>query len=81
MKSEIPALLCGGSFAALWEAFAVGFRCRRIYRKETTRQRAYKEAEMQFLDKRVKVICEELKKLRVKQTFAMDNWKYREGIS
>ncbi len=79
MKSEIPALLCGGSFAALWEAFAVGFRCRRIYRKETTRQRAYKEAEMQFLDKRVKVICEELKKLRVKQTFAMDNWKYREG--
>ena len=34
---------------------------------------------MQFLDKRVKVICEELKKLRVKQTFAMDNWKYREG--
>jgi alpha-mannosidase len=79
MKSEIPALLCGGPFAALWEAFAVGFRCRRIYRKETTRQRAYKEAEMQFLDKRVKVICEELKKLRVKQTFAMDNWKYREG--
>ncbi len=79
MKSEIPALLCGGPFAALWEAFAVIFRCRRIYRKETTRQRAYKEAEMQFLDKRVKVICEELKKLRVKQTFAMDNWKYREG--
>ncbi len=34
---------------------------------------------MQFLDKRVKVICEELKKLRVKQTFAMDNWKYMEG--
>ena len=34
---------------------------------------------MQFLDKRVKVICEELKKLKVKQTFAIDNWKYREG--
>ncbi|MDE6984854.1 MAG: hypothetical protein K2O99_10050, partial [Lachnospiraceae bacterium] len=34
---------------------------------------------MHFLDKRVKVICEELKKLKVKQKFAIDNWKYKEG--
>lgn len=34
---------------------------------------------MQFLDKRVNVICEELKKLKVKQSFPVDNWKYKEG--
>lgn len=34
---------------------------------------------MQFLDKRVKVICDELKKLKVKQSFPVDNWKYKEG--
>lgn len=34
---------------------------------------------MHFLDKRVNVICEELKKLKVKQSFSVDNWKYKEG--
>lgn len=34
---------------------------------------------MHFLDKRVNVICEELKKLKVKQSFPVDNWKYKEG--
>lgn len=34
---------------------------------------------MQFLDKRVNVICNELKKLKVKQNFPVDNWKYKEG--
>ncbi len=34
---------------------------------------------MHFLDKRVNVICEELKKLKIKQRFAIDNWKYKEG--
>lgn len=34
---------------------------------------------MQFLDKRVNVICSELKKLKVKQSFPVDNWKYKEG--
>ena len=34
---------------------------------------------MHFLDKRVNVICEELKKLKVKQKFEIDNWKYKEG--
>lgn len=34
---------------------------------------------MQFLDKRVNVICNELKKLKVKQSFSVDNWKYKEG--
>lgn len=34
---------------------------------------------MEFLDKRVNVICEELKKLKVKQSFPVDNWKYKEG--
>lgn len=34
---------------------------------------------MQFLDKRVNVICNELKKLKVKQSFPVDNWKYKEG--
>ena len=35
---------------------------------------------MHFLDKRVNVICEELKKLKVKQKFKIDDWKYKEGI-
>jgi len=35
---------------------------------------------MHFLDKRVRVICEELKRLKVKQSFAIDGWKYREGF-
>ncbi len=34
---------------------------------------------MHFLDKRVNVICEELKKLKVKQKFKIDDWKYKEG--
>ncbi|MDE6944441.1 MAG: alpha-mannosidase, partial [Lachnospiraceae bacterium] len=34
---------------------------------------------MHFLDKRVNVICEELKKLKVKQKFTIDDWKYKEG--
>lgn len=34
---------------------------------------------MHFLDKRVNVICEELKKLKVKQKFVIDNWMYKEG--
>lgn len=34
---------------------------------------------MHFLDKRVNVICEELKKLKVKQRFSIDNWRYKEG--
>ena len=34
---------------------------------------------MQFLDKRVNVICNELKKLKVKQSVSVDNWKYKEG--
>ena len=34
---------------------------------------------MHFLDKRVNVICEELKKLKVKQKFPVENWKYKEG--
>lgn len=34
---------------------------------------------MYFLDKRVEVICNELKKLKVKQRFTIDNWKYKEG--
>ena len=38
-----------------------------------------KEVFMHFLDKRVNVICEELKKLKVKQKFQLDNWKYKEG--
>jgi len=42
-------------------------------------QRADKETEMHFLDKRVNVICEELKKLKVKQRFSIDNWRYKEG--
>ena len=34
---------------------------------------------MHFLDKRIKVICDELKKLRVKQKFVIGSWKYKEG--
>ena len=34
---------------------------------------------MYFLDKRVNVICEELKKLKVKQRFVIEDWKYKEG--
>ena len=34
---------------------------------------------MYFLDKRVNVICNELKKLKVKQSFPVENWKYKEG--
>ncbi|MDE7331924.1 MAG: alpha-mannosidase [Lachnospiraceae bacterium] len=34
---------------------------------------------MYFLDKRAKVICEELKKLKVKQKFIIGQWKYKEG--
>lgn len=34
---------------------------------------------MQFLDKRVNVICNELKKLKVKQSVRIDRWKYKEG--
>lgn len=34
---------------------------------------------MYFLDKRVNVICEELKKLKVKQKFDIGKWEYKEG--
>ena len=34
---------------------------------------------MYFLDKRVSVICSELKKLKVKQSFPVGHWKYKEG--
>lgn len=34
---------------------------------------------MYFLDKRVNVICEELKKLKVKQKFDIEKWEYKEG--
>lgn len=34
---------------------------------------------MEFLDKRVAVICEELKKLRVKQSEAIEGWEFKEG--
>lgn len=34
---------------------------------------------MEFLDKRINVICEELKKIKIKQKFSVDNWKYKEG--
>lgn len=34
---------------------------------------------MHFLDKRIDVICNELKKLKVKQSLPVDNWKYKEG--
>lgn len=34
---------------------------------------------MRFLDKRIGVICEELKKLKVKQRFPIEEWKYKEG--
>lgn len=35
---------------------------------------------MEFLDKRVQGICNELKKLSVKQKFPMENWEYKEGL-
>lgn len=34
---------------------------------------------MRFLDKRVNVICDELKKLQWKQNFPVTDWKYKEG--
>ncbi len=34
---------------------------------------------MHFLDKRVNVICDELKKLQWKQKFPVTDWKYKEG--
>ncbi len=34
---------------------------------------------MRFLDKRVKVICDELKKIQVKQTIPLTEWEYKEG--
>ena len=34
---------------------------------------------MDFLDKRVGVICNELKKLKVKQVFQLTQWEYKEG--
>lgn len=34
---------------------------------------------MQFLDKRVNVICDELKRLQWKQKFPVTDWKYKEG--
>lgn len=34
---------------------------------------------MRFLDKRVGVICEELKKLKIKQRFPIEEWEYKEG--
>ncbi|MBD5461194.1 MAG: alpha-mannosidase [Lachnospiraceae bacterium] len=34
---------------------------------------------MEFLDKRVKVICDELRRLQWKQRFPVADWKYKEG--
>lgn len=34
---------------------------------------------MDFLDKRVKGICDELKKLKIKQRFPIAKWEYKEG--
>ncbi len=34
---------------------------------------------MKFLDKRVKVICDELRRLQRKQKFSVTDWKYKEG--
>ena len=34
---------------------------------------------MDILDKRVGVICNELKKLKVKQVFPLTQWEYKEG--
>lgn len=34
---------------------------------------------MDFLDKRIGVICNELKKLKVKQIFPLTQWEYKEG--
>ncbi len=34
---------------------------------------------MDFLDKRIKVICEQLNKLKVKQKFPVEKWQYKEG--
>ena len=34
---------------------------------------------MHFLDKRINVICDELKKLQWKQKFPVTDWKYKEG--
>lgn len=34
---------------------------------------------MKFLDKRIKVICDELKKLKIKEKVALEEWLYKEG--
>lgn len=34
---------------------------------------------MRFLDKRITVICDELKKIQVKQTVPIEEWEYKEG--
>lgn len=34
---------------------------------------------MEFLDKRIGVICDQLKKLRVKKSEVIENWTYKEG--
>ncbi len=34
---------------------------------------------MHFLDKRVNVICDELKKIKIKQRFPVEDWEYKEG--
>ena len=34
---------------------------------------------MEFLDKRVRVICSQLEKLKVKQKFPIEKWLYKEG--
>lgn len=34
---------------------------------------------MEFLDKRVKGICDELNKLKIRQRFPIPNWQYKEG--
>ena len=38
-----------------------------------------KEVSMEFLDKRIRVICDELKKLSVVQKVSVDDWKYKKG--
>lgn len=34
---------------------------------------------MEFLDEKIKVICNELKKLTIKQSIPLTEWVYKEG--
>ena len=54
------------------------FQNRSIYEK-APQGYGGKGGSMHFLDKRVNVICDELKKLQWKQKFPVTDWKYKEG--